>query len=290
MAWEKRNDYVLDQNIMNMSYNVDDNRLSNDQTNITVNFTTTPATITIKQGSLIEVNGNNYARNTDDFTFQMANATDNYITITDSPGPALVFSSASIKGTFDAQKQGYYQAGNTTRTLKWFIDQTRERYRSIISMNEPFFLTTDETDHLDHFAVTMSADQNIVGGAGNTILNFDTVLYDAKSMFNLGLNSYVASETGYYKVSFHTNVRSNAATDPLGPDLFVKFDLLVNGGTKLQAQKTFLTTFSIEPIPLNRNLYLSAGDRISVIANSNLGTTTVFGNEANIVLSVDRMF
>ncbi|MCP3680774.1 MAG: hypothetical protein GY782_11175, partial [Gammaproteobacteria bacterium] len=137
---------------------------------------------------------------------------------------------------------------------------------------------------------TMSADQNIVGGAGNTILNFDTVLYDAKSMFNLGLNSYVASETGYYKVSFHTNFISNVATDPIGPDARIKFDLLVNGGTKLQAQQTFLTTFSVEHIPLNRNLFLVAGDRISIIANVNLGTTTVRANETNIVLSVDRMF
>jgi hypothetical protein len=101
---------------------MDLSRLGVDKTNITVNYATVPATVTIKEGSIIEVNGNLYTIEGADYSFQMANATHNYITFTDNP--AVAFSSAAARGTYQDDKHGFYQVGNLVRTLQWYIDQT----------------------------------------------------------------------------------------------------------------------------------------------------------------------
>jgi hypothetical protein len=137
MAITKRNLYLPDRNLANLTVNVDDNRLGLDTSEISVDFTTSPATVTVKQGSIIEVNGNSYSITGTDYVFQMANASHNYITFTDDP--AVGFSSAANVGNFNAQKQGFYQTGNLIRTLGYYIAQTdkrvieNKRYRSLIS-------------------------------------------------------------------------------------------------------------------------------------------------------------
>jgi len=124
MGITQRNEYLPAQDLSNLSANVDDTRIGVDQTQISVNFTTTPATVTVKVGSIIEVNGNSYLITASDETFQMDSASDTYLTFSDNP--STVFDSTTTKGTFDTTKQGFYQADTITRTLKWYIDQTAE--------------------------------------------------------------------------------------------------------------------------------------------------------------------
>jgi len=136
MAIIQKNLYLPGQDLTNLAQNVDYNRLGLDRCNITVNFGTVPATITIKQGSLIEVNGNLYAIEAADYTFAMANATHNYITFTDNPIAA--FSSAAGKGTYNNAKLGLYDGTNLIRTLRWYINQTSQIYNidnSIMAYN-----------------------------------------------------------------------------------------------------------------------------------------------------------
>ncbi len=120
MSILKVNTYLTDRNITNMALNVDYDRLGEDKIDISINNATTPATITIKNGSIIECNGNRYLIDAD-YSFQMSNANHNYLTFTDNP--AIAFSSVATIGIFDVEKQGYYQIGNLIRTLKYYIDQ-----------------------------------------------------------------------------------------------------------------------------------------------------------------------
>lgn len=121
MAIVQKNLYTPGQNLNNQAENIDLNRVADDKSFITVNFGTSPATVTIKAGSLIEVNGNQYAIETADEVFQMSNASHNYITFN-----GTTFASAASIGTFDSLKAGYYTG--TARTLKWHIDQTNSTY------------------------------------------------------------------------------------------------------------------------------------------------------------------
>jgi len=125
MSIDQRNVYTPTQNITNLALNVDSNRIGDDRTNITVNFTTTPATVTVKQGSTIESNGNLYIVTGADYVFQMALATDNYIALYETTPE---FKSVTLKGTYDDAKAGVYQADNVTRTIRWYIDQVEETY------------------------------------------------------------------------------------------------------------------------------------------------------------------
>jgi len=120
----QKNLYLPGQNLTNLAQNVDYNRLGLDRCNITVDFNVSPANVTIKQGSLIEVNGNLYAIEAADYVFAMANATHNYITFTDNPLPA--FSSAASIGTYNNAKLGLYDGTNLIRTLRWYIEQGAE--------------------------------------------------------------------------------------------------------------------------------------------------------------------
>lgn len=122
---DQNNLYIPSQSISSLTENVDDNRFSRDETNISVNFGTTPATVSIKAGSVIEADGDTYLVETSDFSFQMTNTTDNYVVF----DPAVPdFKSASVKGTYNNTKLGVYQTGNVKRTIRWYIDQTEETY------------------------------------------------------------------------------------------------------------------------------------------------------------------
>lgn len=126
MGIVKLNNYLSDRYLSDLANNVDYNRLHTDKTNISVNFGTSPATVSIKQGSMIEANGNSYTVNGGDYDFQMANGTDNYIAF--SEGPPVIFKSVSLKGSYQNGKLGVYQSDNLTRTIRWYIDQTEETY------------------------------------------------------------------------------------------------------------------------------------------------------------------
>ena len=126
MAVTKLNEYLPGQNLTNLALNVDYNRLGCDMTDISINFGTSPYTVTIAEGSIIECNGNLYAITGSDYSFQAANNTHPYLTFTDNP--SVAFSSSAAVGTFSALKSGFYQSGNIIRTLKWYVDQSGSAY------------------------------------------------------------------------------------------------------------------------------------------------------------------
>lgn len=188
MSITKVNTYLTDRNITNMSLNVDYNRLGEDKTQITVNYGTTPATVTIKNGSIIECNGNRYLIDAD-YSFQMANAAHNYLTFTDSP--AIAFSSAAAIGTFDSEKQGYYQADNLTRTLKFYIDQSGDSEFVLIDCVIPDVPMT--TKRFDKIKVHTNSNK-----VGKVI--FDVIDYDEAGNFDLANSRFVCNESGQFLI------------------------------------------------------------------------------------------
>jgi hypothetical protein len=194
MAIVQKNLYMPGQNLTNLALNVDINRLGVDKSNITVNYGTVPATVTIKEGSIIEVNGNVYAIEGADYSFQMSNATHNYITFTDNPVPT--FGSAAVVGTYSNNKYAYYQADNVTKTLGWFIDQTiSEEFLYIIRQTQ----VLDYRFMVDRVSVTNSAPQFL----NLAPLALDTILTDRLSNFDNVNYKFVCKYPGEYGVTFN---------------------------------------------------------------------------------------
>jgi hypothetical protein len=193
MAIEKYNVYMPAQNLTNLSLNVDINRIGIDKINIDVNYGTSPATVSIKEGSIIEVNVNLYVINGSDYTFQMANATHNYITFTDNPSPT--FGSAAAVGTYSNDKKAYYQADNVTRTLGWFIDQSiSEHFIYLIRQTQVY----DSDLMIDRVSVSNSAPQ----GLDLAPMVFDIVLLDRLLNFDTVNSMFVCKYAGDYGINF----------------------------------------------------------------------------------------
>jgi len=102
MAIVKYNNYMPGFSVSNLQGNHDYDRLGIDQSDITVDYTVSPAEVTVHDGSVIEANGDTYLINGDE-VFTMANAAHDYITFN-----GTAFSSAATVGTFDQVKNGYY--------------------------------------------------------------------------------------------------------------------------------------------------------------------------------------
>lgn len=128
MAITQLNLYSTTQNLSSMANNIDYNRIGVDKTDITVNHGTSPWTFTIKQGSIIEKDGNLYVIDTADYTLQATSNTHNYIVFTGS-----AFASSASLGTYDPLKGGYYYAGN--RVLKYYIDYTNNLEYTMAEFN-----------------------------------------------------------------------------------------------------------------------------------------------------------
>lgn len=175
MSVEKKNVYIPGQNITNLGNNVDYNRVADDKTSITVNFTGSPASVTIKAGSLIESNGNLYRVNAD-VTFTMGSVNDTYILFDDTTpiaAPNWGFSSSTSRGTFDPAKQGFYSGiGNTIKTLKWYIDQTSETVgldtQINLALTDDMQLTADmHMANFTKFVDTLYYYEGTTDGSGN---------------------------------------------------------------------------------------------------------------------------
>jgi len=280
MGITQRNEYLPAQDLNNLSANVDDTRINGDLSRISVDFGTTPATVTVEVGSLIEVNGNTYLITTDDETFQMSSATDNYITFTDNPSTA--FGSASSKGSYNTPKQGYYQAGNLIRTLGWFIDQTNESYFKIDLDNQPE----------PHCAVTMSTDfQSVSGVAAEQPIQFDTIEHDTTNSFNTGTYTYVVPEDGYYQSNAHI-VLTQTANDGT-----VYLSLRVNGFLLLQSRQVFYDPTGAREYQTyvqTRTLYLKQGDSVYMGVRALVSSTSISGNAdlgiIKTIWSIDKLY
>lgn len=260
MSIIKVNTYLTDRNITNMALNVDYNRLGEDRTQITVNYGTTPATVTIKNGSIIECNGNRYLIDAD-YSFQMANAAYNYLTFTDNP--SIAFSSAATIGTFDAEKQGYYQADNLTRTLKYYIDQSGESEFCLIDAVFPNLTLT--AHNFDKMKIGISTDYT--GPA--TKIPFNTAYFDELGSFDLANYKYVARESGYYVVlcrAYYSSIGS----------AYIR----LNG---INIENVFA---KYSGWIYNDLLYLIKGDEIDVYMT---GTGKIYSGEYNTAITIYRI-
>lgn len=138
MGITQKNSYGENSDLSNLSENVDLNRLNDDKSFLTVSFAGSPATATIKVGSVIEVNGNVYAIDTADETHLFTSATDNYLGFNGTS-----FSNHAGRGTWDTAKQGYYQTGGLIRTLKWYINQDDDEYHIDSEIKEGYFIDSN---------------------------------------------------------------------------------------------------------------------------------------------------
>ena len=204
----QKNLYLPGQDLTNLAQNVDYNRYQDFKGTITVNFGTVPATVTVKVGTILEVNGNLYAIETADYVFQMDNATHKYLTFTDNP--AVDFGSAAAIGTYTAAKQGYYQAGNIIRTLPFYIDQTNKSYFSLI--DEKDYGLTTVTRKFDRMKMNSNANTSGV----DFIIEFSSVSYDVLGSWDTVNYKFVVNEDGFYSIKLGYTFMSNggAACDP----------------------------------------------------------------------------
>ena len=207
----QKNLYLPGQDLTNLAQNVDYNRYQDFKGNITVNFGTVPATVTVKVGTILEVNGNLYAIETADYVFSMDNATHNYLTFTDNPG--IDFGSAAAIGTYTAAKQGYYQAGNLIRTLPFYIDQTNSEVSRLMDEPltgiNPIFISYPRVKTFSRISVYMNANQNMGGEAK---INFDREVYDILSEWDTANYIFTALESGWYIIGINTTAESTSTT------------------------------------------------------------------------------
>lgn len=270
MAIVKINNYSPGNNLSSLSLNVDYNRLGEDKSQITVNFGTTPATVTIKRGSIFECNGNRYLINGSDYSFQMSNAAHNYMTFTDNPSET--FGSASSIGTYNAEKLGYYQADNLTRTLKFFIDQTAEDYFTLIDCMLPNL--TISTMRYDKIKAGLSGDQAIVPVIP-FIVQLDDIYFDILGRWDNVNYKFICHENGYYLIM--TNMYASAAAVIYGY-------IYLNGTSILNLYLTERGSLSGSVLQ-----YLESGDEISLYCMSGGGGGNLLSGQEYTSLSIARI-
>jgi len=219
MAIVKVNNYGTENNLTNVALNVDYDRLQEDKTDISINYGTSPATVTVNVGSIIEVNGNRYVVQTSSESFQMDNVAHDYLTVTDDGGTdsdPLTFGSASTIGMYDSAKQGYYQSDNVTKTLKFYVDQSGETFLNLIELSNPNTLPIT-TKLFDRLRVYNSAAVTATG-----VITFDTTDFDELSRWDAVNYRLTIVEAGCYSVSLTVTVsggsyaiRKNGVNDAL---------------------------------------------------------------------------
>jgi hypothetical protein len=276
----QRNVYSPGQNLNNLSINVDDNRVENDQSYITVNFTTSPATVTVLTGSKFEVNGNNYVVTVDE-VFQMSNATHNYITF-----DGTTYGSAATSGIFTPAKQGHYQAGNLIRTLRWYIEQVSEMFyidNGLLFVGYPFYADPDLSERC---AVTLTPTYNVPSPGGG-LIPFNVSTYDTFSLFNISTYQYTCAQTGHYDITFIGEVFSDTATTSAIPSIYIEINTslvyVFDFHIPIAAQNT--------NIAFTRKPYLTAGDTIQIrILPFGSANLTVAQNKIRTELLISRAY
>lgn len=194
--------FKADKNLTELAQNVDYNRLGSQDFYITVNYGTTPATVTVKAGSIFECNGNRYEATIDE-PFQMSNASHNYLTFTDNPVKS--FGSTDERGAFSIGKNGYYLSDNKTRVLDMYIDQSGEVSLNLLD-SLPFF-NTPFVEGYDRVRVNLSAD---IPGPFTGVLPFDIKAFDIQNNFDAITNyRFTAIESGYYHITALVTINSD---------------------------------------------------------------------------------
>lgn len=193
MAIIKLNNYIPGKDVENLIDNVDIDRLGVDKTMISVNYGTSPATVTVLQGSIIECSGDTYLVDADN-AFSMANTSDNYLRFN-----GTAFSSTSSIGTFDISKQGYYST--TYRTLKFHIDQTEEVETVLLDILYPDL--TLFSNKFDKIKVGLSTNGSVSTSGFGTLAQLNTIYTDFLGSFDTTNYNFTAVDSGYYLLSVH---------------------------------------------------------------------------------------
>ena len=279
----QKNLYLPGQDLTNLAQNVDYNRYQDFKGNITVNFGTVPATVTVKVGTILEVNENLYAIETADYVFQMDNATHNYLTFTDNP--AVDFGSAAAIGTYTAAKQGYYQAGNIIRTLPFYIDQTNKEVSRL--MDEPLNNIRPLMKLWDRICVKLTGNQAIV--AGQNILQLNSEIYDNIGNWNIATYEFTAIESGWYLINLQLSVELTQTQSMLTQ---YYTGSISHNGTRIVggyahhnvAGVSPYTTGQIGSCCVSVIRYITVGDIIKFYANGSAGASNanaLVGENAN---------
>lgn len=239
MAITQQNLYIPGFNVPSIATNIDYDRLGVDKSVISVDYSVSPAVVTVKKGSIIEANGDTYLVDNDE-VFAMANAAHNYITF-----DGTTFSSAATIGTWSTLKQGYYNG--TVRTLRHYIDQAGET--NLINID---FVCSDKTPASRYYAkclVYMSGDDNT---AGLHIVPFDTIDYDILGNYDTVSRKFTANKSGYYLINMHVvsvgmNMTISIYLYKNGINTLDSFNLSMYGG---------ITKHSITILYLNQGDYI----------------------------------
>lgn len=262
MPMIQKNLYTPGQNLNNQAENIDLNRVADDKSFITVNFGTSPATVTIKVGSLIEVNGNQYAAETSDIVFQMSNASHNYITYNGT----TYASSASI-GTFDSLKAGYYTG--TARTLKWYIDQTNGIYYQDNRIYNGRGSIGQRDYSYQGFGMSKFSAYRTGSFSSSGIVVFNIESFDIKSEYNNSNGVFTAADSGYY--FFESNLVIQATTTPTTLHSYMFY----NGATIIaHGNATSIPSGNLFTPAMTSLIYLNAGDTILINVSVTTGTFT----------------
>lgn len=247
MAVVKYNNYIAPHDVVNLSNNVPIDIIGKDQSSISINFGTVPATVTIKKGSLIEHN-NNYYYISDDESFQMANAGHEYIGFNGSS-----FSSLANIGTYDYDKIGFYN-GNY-RVLKYFIHQSGEWYNNLfeVQIGDEHFISIQH----DHIKVGLSTDFYTAAQTWE-IIPFDTIYFDDLGRWDNVNYEFICANSGHYIIDLIVRPEQDLLFDPDDMvDVMVR--ITKNGNIICDGQYYFTPQGT-----LARNVsdYLHAGDII----------------------------
>ncbi len=185
MAITQQNLYIPGFDISSIAKNIDYDRLGVDKSVISVDYSVSPAVVTVKKGSIIEANGDTYLIDNDE-VFAMANAAHNYITF-----DGTTFSSAATIGTWSTIKQGYYNG--TVKTLRHYINQSNENEMILIdiTMNDNWM-----TYNKDLLKVGLTANFNTSGAW--TKLPLNNTAYDILNSWDETNYEFHPSESGKY--------------------------------------------------------------------------------------------
>lgn len=195
--------FKTDKDLTLMGLNVDYERLGDQDFKFSVNYTTTPATVTVKDGSIWECNGNRYQAD-GDYTFQLDNANDTYIEFTDNG--LTSFSSGTNRGTYSIEKNGYYTNNNKTRVLDVYIDQDGETILNLLD-SKPFFNTPFVTK-FDRVRTNITSD---IDGPFTGVVPFNIEVFDILSRYDSTTYRFTAVESGYYYIDSQLYIDSDTS-------------------------------------------------------------------------------
>ena len=145
-----------------------------ENTDIEINFLTTPATVTIKAGCIVSPDTveRNYI-NTSDIVFQMTNASHTRIQLNLTAG--TVYSGTSFTN-YNLLKKNKLGSGSAFYTFPYYIDQAKQIFYK-------------EKDNLNDFVYKGYLASDIIGMSTNTTLNFTTE-YDTSAAIAIAKGAF----------------------------------------------------------------------------------------------------